>query len=418
MAMRILLLFCFLAQLGFAQNLDLERRYTFAKTYFGTELMFFSQLDPSSYLDAQSQLQPLERSPFLSPTFTIGGTHFWGHADFFVALATRPIALGRDLVGHSNRFRAITGMRLYPFPLQNYKLRPFGGFKFAPIRLNQENLAGENYRRTQVKSIWELGLGYATPQGYFYLGYNFVASPDAEVYLSREIRANSSFPQHFLSLAVNYRFETTAGSFPPAVQALDSTLRRKNRLGWFLGIGPSSAFPLRTSSYVQEKYPFLDDRAMPDIFPELTVGYHFSKQELAISAAFRPIRQERSAFGLEQTVRRNSITLEVYKFLFDYHGFAPFIGVGLMHDRIRLRETDQGQELTDAPYTQTTPSLVFGWDIRPARRADDWLLRTNLRYNPNGKIAKDGATISLEHLEFNFIQLVIYPQRLRAYRKF
>ena len=55
--------------------------------------------------------------------------------------------------------------------------------------------------------------------------------------------------------------------------------------------------------------------------------------------------------------------------------------------------------------------LVFGWDIRPSERGDWWVLRTNLRIPPQLELDHDDHTWSLQHLEFNFIQLVVYPQR-------
>jgi hypothetical protein len=56
--------------------------------------------------------------------------------------------------------------------------------------------------------------------------------------------------------------------------------------------------------------------------------------------------------------------------------------------------------------------ITFGWDIRP----DDlqgWILRTNLRWHPNLNVnMPDGKQMKFDQLEFNFIQLVLYPERL------
>ena len=62
-------------------------------------------------------------------------------------------------------------------------------------------------------------------------------------------------------------------------------------------------------------------------------------------------------------------------------------------------------------YEETPWYLVFGWDIRPSERGDWWVLRTNLRIPPQLELDHDDHTWSLQHLEFNFIQLVVYPQR-------
>ncbi len=399
-----------------AQDIDLNKRYSFARSYFGLDLNYFGNLGESAFLDGQRQLQPLTRSNFVTPALNMGGTHFWGHADFFVSLATSSVKIGRDAVNNSVRFRAITGMRVFPIALEAQKLRPYVSYKFAPIRLNQENVVGESYRTTRVKSMLGGGVAYYSSRLYAYVGYEWIPRNQALVYVARDQTTQSSFPGGLVSLGINYSIETTQGAYSPRIRQLDTLLRSENVLGWFLGVGPSSAFPTRRSGYITELYPFLDDRAMPDVFPELTTGYHFSRQDFIVSANFRSIRQARSAFSFDQVLRRHSLGVEAYKFLFDYHGFAPFVGAGIMYEGIALRETDDGQALTDEKYRLTTPGLVFGWDIRPSRRADLWLLRTNLRYSPWLTLTRSGQKISLQYLEFNFIQLVVYPQRIRKYK--
>jgi len=407
----------FLGFEGMAQDFDLKRRYSFAKSYFGVDFNYFHNLQKTAFLNGQNQIQALDRNNFITPAINFGATHFWGHADFFVSVATSSIKIKTDDIDNSIRFRAITGMRIFPLALKENTIRPYLSYKFAPIRLNQSNLLGENYRRTQVKSILGAGIAYQTPKVYAYLGYEFIPDNETNIHLSRTQTATSSFPKGIINLGINYSIEFTNGSYSPPVQRLDSLLRRKNTLGLFFGIGPSSAFPTQNSSYITDLYPFLDDRTMPNVFPEITAGYHFSKDEFAVSANFRPMRQERDAFAFSQSVRRNSFGLEAYKFLFDYHGFVPFLGAGLQFEDISLIEMDNGVKITNDRFALATPSLIFGWDIRPSKRADIWLLRTNLRYSPFLELEKNSKKISLQHLEFNFIQLVIYPQKIKKYKE-
>jgi len=407
----------FLVFKGMAQDLDLKRRYSFAKSYFGLDFNYFYNLQQTSFLNEQNQIQALDRNNFITPAINFGATHFWGHADFFVSVATSSIKIKTDDIDNSIGFKAITGMRIFPLALKENTIRPYLSYKFAPIRLNQSNLLGENYRRTQVKSILGAGIAYQTPRVYAYLGYEFIPDNETNIHLSRTQTATSTFPKSLINLGINYSIEFTNGSYSPPIQRLDSLLRLKNTLGLFFGIGPSSAFPTQNSSYITDLYPFLDDRTMPNIFPEITAGYHFSKHEFAVSANFRPIRQKRDAFAFSQSLRRISFGLEAYKFLFDYHGFVPFLGAGLQFENISLIEMDNGVKITNDRFTLATPSLVFGWDIRPSKRADIWLLRTNLRYSPFLELEKNSKKISLQHLEFNFIQLVIYPQRIKKYKE-
>lgn len=398
-----------------AQHLASENRFSFGKAYFGTEVMVFPSVGSSPYLNETGVQDVFNRSAFFIPAINIGATHFWGYADFFVNIAPRTIPTSEALVDHSFEFRAMTGFRVYPFPTTDNTVRPYLGYKFAPFRLNQEDLDGQDYRLTRVTSILEFGLTYRTPGIYAYAGYNMIMNQDADIFLSRTRSASSSFPTHYFGLSVNYMIETTSGAYTEPIKKMDSYLSKNSDLGFFAGIGPSSAWPTRSSAYIDELYPYLDDLSMADVFPEFTMGYHFTKQDFIVSVNFRPIRQERSAFGRQLNIQRNSIGLEAYKFLFDYHGFAPFIGGGASYETIRFKEYEMGSRATSLTFRDMTPSIIFGWDIRPGRLADAWLLRTNLRYSPTLDIENLGSTLSLQFLEFNFIQLVIYPERIRAY---
>lgn len=399
-----------------AQHMASENRYSFGKTYIGTEFMIFPSVGSSPYLNTQGVVDEFERSGFFIPAINIGATHFWGHADFFVNLSTRTIRTGSTEIDHSFAFRAMTGVKVYPWAIKDHTIRPFLGYKFAPIRLNQEDISGQDFRLTRVKSLLELGATYRSPSLYAYVGYNMILDQNADIFLSRTQPARSTFPSHYFGVSVNYMIETTSGAYSEPVKKMDEYLRQNNDLGFFAGIGPSSAWPTRSSAYIDELYPYLDDLSMADVFPEFTMGYHFTKQDFIISANFRPIRQERAAFGRQLNIQRNSIGVEAYKFLFDYHGFAPFIGGGASYESIRFKEYDADSRVSSETFNEVTPSIIFGWDIRPGRLADAWMLRTNLRYSPTLDIQNMGRSLSLQFIEFNFIQLVIYPQRIKAYR--
>ncbi len=398
---------------------DLEKRYSFAKSYFGADFIYSPTNETSSYLDANGNRVEFNRNSFLTPAINLGATHFWGYADFYISITTRPIQLGGDdqEIETSTRFGAMTGLRLYPLRLKENRISPFIGYKFSPIRYRQENIEKEEYKTTQTKSMFDVGVGYQTKKMYFYAGYTAVLNPETDIYLSRETSGTTNYTRGFFNIGVNWTLENTRGAYDKATQKLDTLLNNKNMLGFFGGIGISSAFPTINSSYVNEYYPFLDDRAMPAIFPDIALGYHFSKQNFTIAAAFRPIRQVREAFSFKQVISKTSLVLETYKYLGDYHGFAPFLGVGASYDRLNLKETDEGTQITNTNYEEITPSIIFGWDISPAFGAEYWLLRTNLRYNPSLKIENRNETLSLQYIEFNFIQFVFYPQRYSMYKR-
>ena len=80
-----------------------------------------------------------------------------------------------------------------------------------------------------------------------------------------------------------------------------------------------------------------------------------------------------------------------------------------------------GISLTPKPTIKNTEqwatAIVFGWDIRPSVRGDWWLLRTNLRYFPKLQLNYGQNALSFQHLEFNFIQFVWYPQKMKWHKK-
>ena len=409
-----LMLFC--ASQVFSQTSEIARRHNFASSYFGLDAQVFPFTQQGFELNDANEVNIYNRNGFVIPSINIGATHFWGYADFYITIGTTPISFRKDSIENSYQYGVITGLRVYPLAPQKYPIRPFLGYKFTPFRFQQVNTEGEVYNNTTVRSALEAGLGYQSASWYLYLSGNMILQPEEESWLSRTVVQPIQQPTYFFSLGANYRLETTRGAYSPSVRILDTLLRQQNAMGLFFGIGPSSAFPTANSSSIIESLPFLDDRAMPDLFPDISAGYHFSRQEWVVAAAFRPMRQTRTAYGFQQQVNRNSFALESYKFLFDYHGFAPFIGAGVMWDNMRLSETDNDVNITETVSSKLAPGLVFGWDIRPGKRADPWLLRTNLRYSPYASLEKDNATLSLQYLEFNFIQFVLYPQRLSYYR--
>ncbi|MBK9737091.1 MAG: hypothetical protein IPO92_19910 [Saprospiraceae bacterium] len=125
-------------------------------------------------------------------------------------------------------------MRFSPLAIKENTVRPYLSYKFAPIRLNQNNLQGEHYRKTEVKSILGAGIAYRTPKIYAYLGYELIPNNETSIYLSRTQTVTSAFPKGVINFGLNYSIEFTNGSYSDPIPQLDSLLRSKNALGWVL----------------------------------------------------------------------------------------------------------------------------------------------------------------------------------------
>ncbi len=400
------------------QAQTIGEQYEFAQTYFGIDLLTAPAYQDGIFLNEEGGQEPFNRSAFLTPAINFGGLHFWGFADIYISITTQARNLGDQAVGTEVDYGVFTGFRLYPWRLQRNSIRPYAGYKFSPIRYRQENLEGEKAVTTQVRSILDLGIGYRSAKWYTYLAYNWLPNTNTSIPLDRETIFPSSLPKGFFNIGINYSFDATEGSDSPSSLYFGERFDKVNEKGWYFGIGPSSAFPTKNSSYLEVYYPFLDQRAMPLLFPDISGGYHFTHSNWLINLAFRPITQKREAFDFEQRVRRNALSLEAVKELFDYNGFVPFLGAGVSWEHLRMQEKDEGIEITDIREQQFSPILTFGWDIRSRSQADPWLLRTNLRWSPFLKLEHRGESLSLQQLEFNFIQLIIYPQRIKSYKNY
>lgn len=392
---------------------DWERRHKFAKTYFGVSNYISPNLSNGTFLNSNTDVQQFDKNGFLSPAINIGATHFWGYADFYVSINTTYIKFGNDEVDNSYSLGTFTGLRIYPLASTENTIRPYLGYKFSPFRYKQSDLSGQNYKFTQVKSVLDIGLGIQLPNFYFTLEYGRVVNPPFNIYLSREAVSEDKFPANLFQIGLNYTIETTKSASTEVNRVANNLFSESNQWGLFFAAGPSSSFPLVSSSYITDIYPFLDDKSFPTIFPDIALGYHFTKLDLLTALSFRPITQKRSAFGFEQKIVRKSMNFEVYKFIIDYHGFAPYVGLGLSYENIKLSESDNGIDAFPTTINKLSSNIVFGWDIRPSVKGDWWILRTNLRYFPFLDIERKGKKLSLQHLEFNFIQFVFYPQRLK-----
>ena len=392
-----------------AYTQDWEKRHQFAKSYFGVSNYIINSLSNGNYLTSSNQIATFEKSGFISPAVNIGATHFWGHADFYVSINTTDIKFQEDSLDNSYRLGTFTGLRIYPLASKSNNIRPYLGYKFSPFRYRQNNLDGATYKQTSVKSVLDVGLGIQLPNFYFTLEYGRVLNPEFETYLSRDVQSTDLFPKNLFQVGLNYMIETTKSASTEINRNLNKEFSASNQHGLFFAAGPSSSFPIGTSSYVQDLYPFLDDKSFPIIFPDIALGYHFTKPDIITAFSMRPINQKRSAYDYEHQLSRQSIILETYKYLADYHGFVPYVGLGMGYEKLEFTETNSDP----VKKNQLSPAVVFGWDIRPSVKGDWWILRTNLRYYPFLKLHVENKSLSLQHMEFNFIQFVMYPQRFK-----
>ena len=234
-----------------------------------------------------------------------------------------------------------TGLRVYPWAVgEGQGLKPYLGYKVSPWRYRQGDTPELSYKTTRIKGMVDAGLGWATSWGYFTLEGTKLLNPDFKVNLTPAAGSTPDrWPGWTIGMGLNISLETTSVASNPVNKQLNTELREHNQQGLFLAAGASSAFPIAASDAVTEDYPYLDDRSFPTIFPDLALGYHFTKADALVAVSRRRMVQRRSAYNRALDIDRQS-TVEAYKFVGDYHGFVPYVGLGVGMERMDLEERE------------------------------------------------------------------------------
>ncbi|MFM2392211.1 MAG: hypothetical protein RLZZ546_188 [Bacteroidota bacterium] len=397
---------------------DMKKSVSFAMLTLGGDVLTL----PGGKMSINNENVNLPSS--LVPRFTIGGTHFWGHADFYVHF---PLGISFNktpsFASSYNLFEEVeTGAKFYPWAMKPKRLVPFVGISFQPFIFRTE-LKDKEYKyggATHEKFTTPIhaGLTYMTNKLIFNLGVRYDGDRNFNYYTSPIKTSLTSIQPFSINFGIVRYMDTDRGL--GTVNATDQLnkkhhiLKKHNKLNaWYWGIGPSAALQLSKSPFLKSKHPYLyDDMLNSFLIPELTVGRYFHKADMNLSTSFRYMAWSSKAFDTKLKMNRISLAIEPYKFLFDYHGFVPFVGPSLNIDKLSVNINDK---VTSA--NKTSLGIVFGWDIRVTQTGTS-LLRTNLRYVPNLHLKVDNEKLMFDHLEFNFIQYVHFFGRSKAYDKY
>ncbi len=412
----IMLLFHF-APLSAQVYTEKQSRHRFAQLSLGLDYQT-SLGGKTTFLNASGNLESLDLGSIQKPRFLIGGTHFWGHADFYIAI---PIA-GPSFESNNQDIFFTSGVetifKYYPWRIEHHRLRPFVGFSIAPFFYQQDNLIGEG------TGPEKLHLGFPLLSGFTYnhqnflleLGLNYNYSNSIDYFISRSREATIQTPPLYLYFSLRYMLETTLsaekGWESGETARITDHLAAKGQLNnFFIGAGMSSAWWLGNSSYNQSERPFLPGYGI-SLMPDFSLGYYLHQPDINLALNYRSYNGGGTTYGVRQSLKRRSISLEATKYVLDYHGFAPFIGPAISYENLRFRERFEQEALKEFQDQKIAFGIAFGWDIRP-NRLQTFLLRTNLRYFPSLKLDVAGnKQINFSNIEFNFIQLIVFPERL------
>lgn len=412
----IVLMMC---NFGYSQvYTEKQSRHRFAQLNLGLDVQS-SFGGSTKYLDAFGNTQSLNLTSSFSPRFLVGGTHFWGHADFYIGIPLFSTTLKKDNQ-EITAFRGVeTVLKFYPLRIEHNKVRPYIGTSLAPFYFEQKNnnfqySSGPELTNTSFPLLG--GLTFNSKNRLVEIGLAWNYQNQQDYYISRSQMEKINTPPLYATFSYRYMLETTLGAEKNwesgRTKEVTDILAEKGRLnGFYVGAGISSAFWLKKSDYNQKNRPYINQSGI-SIMPDFTLGYYWHKPDLNLAIGYRGYSTSTDSYGASQQLRRQSLLLETTKFLFDYHGFVPFVGPAISFEKLSFIEDFEGNRTQDKQKEKFGYGLTFGWDIRP-NRIQTWILRTNLRWFPNLSLeAEPGSNISFDNLEFNFIQLIIYPSRM------
>jgi hypothetical protein len=413
------------------QDTTMERmkiRTSFAKMYIGMDVQ--NQLGGNTqYINPIGNVTNTDFGGSFTPRFVIGGTHFWGHADFYVAFnLTKPQAqaLPNNDFTQLNLSRGVElGLHYYPWAIKEGAIRPYIGLGVESFTYYHGSKAKEMDYATipQIsKNIvpFHAGVTYASAKFLFKLGMEYQTQTDFKYPITRTIDGDLKLNPLSVNASIKFWFNSNGGlatkSGLRSVKSGLNTLSKQHKLNaFYLGIGPSGSFQMTPSDYVTEKYPFLSQESRGSNITDIVAGYYLHKPDMNIGLSYRNMKSSVSGFDVNEQFQRKSYMLEIYKFLGDYHGFVPFVGPTLAYEDLSLVDTDKGKSQAFSE-KKLAIGIILGWDIR-LTRSEWWILRTNLRYTPNLHLKADGKKAMFDDLEFNFIQFTFFPERLLAFNK-
>jgi hypothetical protein len=390
-----------------------KTRFRFAQINFGLDCrMNFSKGSGTSTLNSSGELEQQELQSKTDIRMIIGGTHFWGHADFYMVFPLT--SFGKNGISIAEEI----GAKYYPWRIENKKIRPYIGMSM----LTSDYQQGEGVSKVTTKYPLTGGFVFNYKRNLFELGGGYLYHNQFNYYINTTTPVVVKAKPYWIALSYKVMIDLTIKEEKDwdngKTKRMTDSLSLLHRLdGLTIAIGPSAAFYLQSSPHNESVAPYIDNHKVTKVFPEFGLGYYLHRSDLQFNFTYRRMKSELAAYGFTQIAKRQAITFETYKFICDYNGFDAFIGPAVSYEQLYVSETDASGIKSTGNYQGVKPGITFGWDIRP-NSLQIFYLRTNLRYFPNLNVKMyDNNNVAFSQLEFNFIQLVIFPERIFSEKK-
>ncbi len=395
-----------------------QTRYRFAQNLIGFDVQ--TSIGGNTFVaNSSGSFQELDFPATSRGRVVIGGTHFWGHADFYIAI---PVMFPQINEQNQDIFFTSgveTVFKYYPWQLEFGKLRPYVGLSLSPYYYEQDNRDldfGEGQQLSHVSVPLLAGVSYMHKNKIIEAGITWNYANDQKYYLNRTEFQTISTPRLFASVALKFMFDTTVGAEESwesgrTKKWIDGLAEEGKLNGFFIGAGLSSAWWMGKSSYNEENRPYIENYGI-SLMGDFSLGYYWHKPDINLALNYRGYGTSADVYGAKQTLKRRSFGLELTKYVLDYHGFDPFIGPIITNERLSFSESFEGVRTQDKTESKIDWGITFGWDIRPDRN-QNIILRTSLRWFPQLDLdIEESNAISFDNIEFNFIQIVLFPNRM------
>ena len=120
-----------------------QTRHRFAQLNLGMDIQS-SFGGNFSYINIDDDIISSNLPNSYTPRIVIGATHFWGHADFYIAIPIYNSVYRNDGQSVLTLSGVETVFKYYPWRIKHNKLRPFVGLALSPFYYEQKN---ENLNR-------------------------------------------------------------------------------------------------------------------------------------------------------------------------------------------------------------------------------------------------------------------------------
>jgi len=208
-------------------------RHRFAQTTMGIEnRIYLNYASESSSFNSSGAIEKFKLKNQDEVRLIIGATHFWGHADFYVAF---PItSIGKS--GFETEIEL--GAKYFPWRIESGKIRPYIGSAIITGQYNQDNGA------SQIRNLYPItgGFVFDYKNHLFELGAGFIFNNKENYYINPYTSIQIKTQPFWISLSYKFMLDLTLSQekdwLSGKTKKLTDSLTPKHRLdGITIAIG-------------------------------------------------------------------------------------------------------------------------------------------------------------------------------------